>query len=267
LRRRSSPSLVARIRVYWLILLLSTVLATWLGWTLATLPAFHMESLDVSGLSRVSRAEVIARAAIDPDANVWLFDTLAAERRVQAIPYVLSARIRRSLPAHVRVGIVERSPEACVRFAGGAQATVDQTLRVLERGCAQAPLLTYDVRSARGDDPGAFLRDSELAALQADERLLAAAGAPYRRFDHDAFGGLEASLANGIEVLFGDEGDLAPKERLVGSIVAQLGPRLGQVGTIDVRAPSAPVVAYRPKVVHSFSTQYIQGTHRRHHNI
>ncbi|MGP6159043.1 MAG: cell division protein FtsQ/DivIB, partial [Vulcanimicrobiaceae bacterium] len=170
LRRRSRPSLAARIRVYWIVLAAVAALGAWLSWTLATLPAFRMQSLTVSELERVDRAQVVARAAIDPNVNVWLLDTRAAERRIEAIPYVLSARIHRTLPGHVRIDVVEREPEACARFAGGASATVDAPLRVLALDCAGAPQRFYDVRTPARLAAGAFLQNGELRRLQADER-------------------------------------------------------------------------------------------------
>lgn len=242
-------------------------LGAWTAWTLATLPAFHLQALTVSELEHVDRAQVVARAAIAPNVNVWLLDTHAAERRIEAIPYVLAAHIHRTLPGQVRIEVVERTPEACVRFAGGASATVDAPLRVLARGCADAPLRFYDVRAREAATAGAFLQNAELRRLQSDERILAGLGASYRSFGHDGFGGLRATLPGGVAVLFGEEDDLPVKQRLVNPILTHLLGRGGEVATLDLRAVDAPVVVYRPKVVHKFSTQYIQGTHRPDHNM
>jgi cell division protein FtsQ len=254
-------------RMYWIVLALLAALAAWAAWTLATLPAFHLQSLTVDGVEYVERSQVVARAAIDPNLNVWLLDTRAAERRIEAIPYVLRARIHRTLPGHVRIEVVERAPEACVRFAGGASVTVDAPRRVLALGCADAPLRFYDLRARRPASPGEFLQDSELLRLQADERTLTGLGANYRNFEHDGFDGLRTTLPGGVTVLFGDEDDLAAKQRLVDPILERLGSRAEDVATLDLRAPNAPVVVYRPTVVHRFSTQYIQGTHRPDHNM
>ncbi len=253
--------------MYWVVLALVALAGAWLSFTLATLPAFHLQSLTVDGDEHADRAQIVARAAIDRNVNIWLLDTHAAERRIEAIPYVLGAQIHRALPGTVRIAIVERAPEACVRFAGGASVTVDAPLRVLARGCADAPLRFYDVRAKGMPSPGAFLQDAELRTLQSDERTLAGLGADYRTFAHDAFGGLRATLPGGVAVLFGEEDDLPIKQRLVAPILAKLGSGAGDVATLDLRAAETPVVVYRPKVVHKFSTQYIQGTHRANHNM
>jgi cell division protein FtsQ len=244
-RRRVQPSLRARIGRFWLIgLALAAVLGA-AAWGLSGLPVFHLQRLVVAGNARVSRAEIVTRASIDPGQNVWFLDRAAIERRIDGIPYVLAAHVRLRAPATVEIAVVERQPLACVRDGAGHELLVDGELRVLEELCFPEPPLAFDVRSTLDGGPGTFLRDSELRALAADARALGAGGDRYRSFAHDAFGELEATLANGIAVRFGDDADLDRKGRLVGPILAQLGPRAGDVRIVDVRAPATPVVEYR----------------------
>jgi cell division protein FtsQ len=243
-RRRSRPSLAARVRTFWLLGAVAAVALASAGWTLATLPAFRLASLTVTGLAHVTRAEVVRRAAIDPHDNVWLLDRAAIERRIEAIPYVDRARVHRRPLANVWIEVVERSPDGCVRASSETPVTVDASARVLETGCA-ATLPIYRLHAASHAVPGAFLRDPELAALQRDARLLAAAGAHVRELRHDAFDELEVVMPGGLAVRFGDEDDLARKERLIGPILAQLGARAADVRAVDLRAPATPVVEYR----------------------
>ncbi len=244
-RRRSRPTLGARLRTYWLLGLVLAGVAAWATVTVVRLPVFHVKSLTVTGLARVTREQVIARAAIDPEVDVWLLDRTAIERRVEAIPYVESARVGVRPPADVWIEVTERIADACVRDGSGRSLTLDPALRVLETGCADV-LPVFAVRGPLDATPGAFLHDAELAALEADARALAGRGQSYREFDHDAFGQLEATLAGGIRVRFGDDDDdLAGKQRLIDPILAQLGPRAGDVRAVDLRAPSTPVVEYR----------------------
>jgi cell division septal protein FtsQ len=212
---------------------------------LATLPAFRLHALTVTGTSHVGRDEVVARAALDPQANIWLLDTSATERRIESIPYVLAAHVHRRPPGDVWIDVTERTPAACVRDAHGHELLVDAALRVLEEICTPGYGLTYDVRARLDAGAGAFLADPELHALEADADALAADGDRYRAFSHDAFGQLQATMQSGIEVRFGDDDDLARKQRLIGPILAELGPRALDVRTLDVRAPAAPVVEYR----------------------
>lgn len=231
-------------RTYWLLGLVVAGATAWAVVSVARLPAFHLKSLAVTGLVHVSRDEVVARAAIDPNADVWLLNRTAIRRRLEAIPYVDTARVHVRPLAAVWIEVTERVPEACVRDGGGALATVDSALRVLERGCPGGNEV-YAVRTTLDEEPGVFLHDSELAALQSDARALAGRAGRYREFDLDGFGQLEATMASGIRVRFGDDDDLPRKERLIGPILAQLGPRAGDVRAVDLRAPDTPVVEYR----------------------
>ena len=112
LRRRSKPSLGARARTYWIPAILVIAVAAGLGWALAAAPMFRLSRIDVVGNGRVAGSDVIARANLNPNENVWLADVRGAERRIEAIPYVLSAHVHRRFPAAVRISIVERVPEA-----------------------------------------------------------------------------------------------------------------------------------------------------------
>jgi cell division septal protein FtsQ len=239
------PSLRARIGRFWLIGLAVVAILGAGAWGLSGLPVFRLQRLVIAGNAVVPRAEIATRAAIDPGQNVWLLDRSAIERRIDGIPYVLAAHVRVRAPATVEIAVVERRPEACVRDSGGHELLVDSELRVLEEICSPEPPLAFDVRSGIDGGPGVFLHDPELQALAADARSLSTGGDRYRSFAHDAFGELEATLANGIAVRFGDDADLERKRRLVGPILAQLGPRAGDVRSVDVRAPATPVVEYR----------------------
>ena len=244
-KRRSRPSLGARMRRFWLVGLVAVALALWGGWTLVTLPAFKLKSLAITGLERVRGADVVARANIDRSANVWLLDRGAIARRIQALPYVGTARVHVRPLANVWLEIAERRPEACLRDAAHRAYTIDGDARVLETGCDAALPLTFVVRARLDAAPGAFLHDAELATLQRDARALAADGERFHTFSQDAFGELEATMFDGITVRFGGDEDLDRKQRLIAPILAQLGPRAAAVRSVDLRALTAPVVEYR----------------------
>ena len=242
-RRKRSPGAV--LRTYWIVVVAACALGAYGAWTLATLPAFRLQSLRITGLARVSRAQAVARAAIDPHANVWLLDRGAIRRRLEAIPYVGSVHVHVRPMGIVWLEVAERDPDACVRGSDGTTVTVDRALRELEVPCT-GPSRTYVLRTPLEPQPGAYLAEPELRALEDDARILAGTSDRYRRFAHDAFGELDATLQDGVVVHFGDERDLERKQRLVGPILAQLGARAEAVRAVDVRAADTPVVEYRP---------------------
>jgi hypothetical protein len=60
----------------------------------------------------------------------------------------------------------------------------------------------------------------------------------------DRFGGLVATMRDGVQVLFGNGADLARKLALVEPILAQVVHGSRRVTAIDLRAPDTPVVVY-----------------------
>ena len=249
---------MSRLRPYWIVGIVIAALAiAGLGFAIDS-PAFRMKKLAVTGLSHVSRADVARRAAIDPSANIWLLNTRAIESRIEELPYVDTASLVRLPPASVTIAIAERTASACVRDTTGRTMTIDAANRILQNDCDGA-LVSYALRTAIDAPPGAFLHDRELSDLETDGGTLSANATKFSAFSHDRFGELVALMPGGIAVQFGDEGDLAGKERLIGPILTQLGPRAAAVKSVDLRAPTTPVVEYRAPVIRrrpqAFDTQ------------
>ncbi len=244
-KRRWRPTFAARLRRFWILGVALLALVAAGAFALATAPAFRLHELTVTGLSHVARGDVVARAAIDRHANVWLLDAGAIEGRIEALPYVATVHVHRRPLGNLWIDVVERTADGCVQWHGAAEFTIDRSDRVLERGCAASVALAYDLRAGDDVPPGRYVRDPELAALQRDARGLAAATDRFRMLRHDAYGQLEGDLQDGIRIRFGDDRDLGRKQRLVGPILAQLGSRVATVRALDLRAPATPVVEFQ----------------------
>jgi hypothetical protein len=250
-RRRPRRSFAKFVRRFWIIGAALLLLIGWGCWRIVELPVFRVASLSVTGLDRASRADVIARAAIDPQRNVWLLNRAAIERRIEAIPYVATAKVLVRPPAGVTLEVRERTIDGCVRDGAGNGFTIDASRRVLDDACDDPAALVYRLRAPLAVRPGAFANDPELIVLQNDRRALRAGAEGYAALGHDPFGGLQATLRGGIVVKFGDDADLQRadldgKERLVGPILAQVGTEGRAVQAVDVRAAATPVVEFRP---------------------
>src|SRR5438034_8579265 len=74
-------------------------------------PLLRVQDIEIVGATAVSRDEVLSLTRLDGDSMMRL-DLAAAERRVESIPMVQSARLERHWPRTVRVVISERAPWA-----------------------------------------------------------------------------------------------------------------------------------------------------------
>jgi hypothetical protein len=61
----------------------------------------------------------------------------------------------------------------------------------------------------------------------------------------DRFGGVVATLPDGVRLLLGSESDLNRKLTLAKAIRAQVVTQVRPVAAIDLRAPATPVLVYR----------------------
>jgi cell division septal protein FtsQ len=244
LRRRRKPSLAVRLRVGWVFILLILGAASYAGYVLATLPALRVHAIDVRlDGSAVSEPEVLRAAAIDRSRNVWLLDTASIERRIEAIPYVDRATIRRIPPARLVIDVTEREPAACVRRSARS-VTVDERRRVLQTGCARPGAIVVALQAGALGLPGSILEAPELPALLGDARALRAAEIDVRSVAADRFGQLIATQSNGVVLLFGSDADIAQKAKLVAPVLAAA--RGGRtIRAIDLRAPATPTVEYK----------------------
>lgn len=244
-RRRSRPALVARLRVFWVFIVVLMACAAYAGFRVATWPGFFPDAAIVIGAVHVSPDDVRKRAAIARDRNVWLIDKSAAEQRIDALPWVRRAQIHRALPARVAIVVEEREPAACVQ-SGNARYLVDATAHVIETSCAAAreavAIVWPGLGAARA---GATLDASVLARYLSDVATLRAAHLEPVLVDRDRFGGLEATLQGGLAVRFGDDRDLVQKADLVEPILQAYGRRTRDLAAIDLRAPATPVVEER----------------------
>ena len=257
-RRKRSP--MSRLRPYWIVGIIVAGLAVIAVAAIANEPMFHLKTLAVTGLSRVSRNDVVARAAIDPSANVWLLNKRAIEARIETIPYVRTATIHRRPLADVSVAIDERVATNCVRDAVGRVVTIDVENRVLQNDCTDGSLVAYAIRTPIEQRAGDYLHDAELIKLESDAHTLGTTDRRFRAYTYDRFGQLVAFTSDGVAIEFGDEDDLDRKERLIGPIYAQVGSRAGLIKAVDLRAPATPVVEFKTPI-HTIYTRKTSANH------
>ena len=247
LPRRRKPSLAAQVKPFWIVAILLAGAIGWGGAWLVKAPWFRLGriAIDVPIGSPVSVDRVRNAGAIPHDANVWLLDTRGLARRVEALPYVDRASVRRGQfpKPFVEIAVTVRRPAACVQ-AGDTEATIDAASRVLQLGCAADEMIRIDAGTARLPAPGGFVADPAVAGLVADVKLLTDADLGIRSVARDRWGGLDAVDVTGVTLRFGDDADLARKAALIQPVRAGVGTSR-PIRAIDVRSPGTPVVEFR----------------------
>ena len=247
LPKRRKASLAARVMPYWIVLVALVALLAWGATWLARSSWFTVTRVDVEVPlgSPVTQRDVRAAAAIGRDANVWLLNTHAIARRIEAIPYVDRASVHRGQfpQPFVELAVTVRRPTACLR-AAGREVTIDASSRVVQNGCAAPALARIDAGRAKIPAPGGTVGDPDVARLLADAKMLGEASLAVRSLGRDRWGGLVAVDAIGVTLRFGEDGDLAKKAALVGPVRAGIGTRR-PLKAIDLRAPGTPIVEFR----------------------
>lgn len=234
-----------RIRTFWVLGIVLVAALAYGTYRLVAWPGFRLERLEVRGERVTPRDEIVRRAGIDPRANVWLVDFAAVRRRIEALPYVRTAKLRHVARAAIAIDIVEREADGCLEGTAGKRVLIDADRRVLAENCDARPFPAFRVTSVVPPALAAFVHDEELARLQADAHTLQAAGVAYQTLRHDRYGELDVTLSNGVTVRFGDETALELKARLVDPVLRSVAGQQRQVASVDLRAPAAPVVQFR----------------------
>lgn len=210
----------------------------------ATWPGFDPKVIAVRGNHRVSRGEILARAAIAPRVSIWLQNGDAIAKRIETVPYIATASVRRVPPATIRIVVAERAPFAVLRSDADA-ALVDRTLRVLEPATGDDSYPVLVVKPGLTFWPGEFVRTGAVIELRDAYEAIEARHIVPEELGYDGFGGLVVTLRGGLRLLLGGENDLGKKLTLAAAILSQVVSRERRVTAIDLRAPSAPVLVYR----------------------
>lgn len=194
----------------------------------------------VAGTQRLDPSEVRDTADLPLGTSTLRLPLEAARERVEALPLVATAEVRRLDPLTVLVEVIEREPVAVVR-RGDEAVLVDGDGVVVAEG-REPGLPVIRLTTGRLPAPGASI-DEAPAAANAHAALSRLPGpvrslvATYVARGPDE---LDLRLASGTTVRFGRADQVDEKARALGAVIEDLQDR--QVAAIDVRAPSHPVV-------------------------
>ena len=124
------------------------------GWGATRSPLLDVDTVTVSGAAHTRPDAVIRAGGLERGRLMAEIDPAAAARKIEALPWIDSATVRRQWPATVRITVAERTAAAVVETVGGGWAVVDVTGRVLETSAEPAPELPRVVSPAPVAAPG-----------------------------------------------------------------------------------------------------------------
>ncbi len=173
-------------------------------------------------------------------------DLVAVAKRIEALPFVKSARVTRSWPSTVRVAVTSRVPSLVMAVPGGGWAELDHSGRVLARVAARpGGLALLTVQQAHGTlappAVGTSVATFARAGVEVAATLPPAFAGQVTAVTELPRGTVDLSLNSGLTVVLGTAADLHAKYVDVASIIA--GAPLHGAKTIDVSIPQSPTVS------------------------
>jgi cell division protein FtsQ len=209
-----------------------------LSWAALGSSLLDVDRIEVLGSSQVSPEGAVAAAGVSPGVPIMAVDPVRGAARLEALPWVLRAEVRRLFPNRVRISLEERRAAASAARPGGGFVLLDESGRVL----AEAPQRPEGLPEVTGlgapPTPGQWL-----SAARPVLRTVAALPDSLRRqvtMAGVAGSGVTMRLGAVPEVRFGPPRELAAKAAALASLLERLGGR--PVAFVDVQVASAPVV-------------------------
>lgn len=216
--------------------LLSVAVAVLAVATLVRSPLLDVDHVRTTAGEHTTAAAILDAAGIDRRQEMLSVDAGAAERRIEALPWVKSATVTRRWPGTVDVRVTERTATAAVRIADTRWAEVDDTGRVLAVRDAP-PAGMPAVRGVAGRiEEGKQLPSVAADALAVIDATTAALPDGITEVDTD----LDVTLAYGTMVRFGTRAELDEKVAALELVLAQVD--LSCLAIVDLRAPDSPAL-------------------------
>jgi cell division protein FtsQ len=198
-------------------------------------PLLDVDQVKVTGLQRVTAAQVEEAGGIHPgDAMAWL-DPSGAVTGIETLPFVRHATVTRSWPDTVEIAVTERTPVAWIDSPAG-KVVVDGTGRVLVSVAEAPPGMPQLVGTKFVPGPGATIAPVGGARVAAGLTGLVALGT---RSVTVTDTGVTLQLVDGPEIRMGDPSRAGVKVRAALAVLDALAG--APVTYIDVSVPTNPV--------------------------
>jgi cell division protein FtsQ len=225
-----------RLRVLIVIASVVTVLAAAYGVTVS--PLLAVDTIEITGTEHTTPAQVEEAGGIGTgDAMVWI-DPDALATRIEAAPWIRTAKVEREWPRTLRITVTERAPVAWAQASGGPVLVLDGTGRVLESADAPPPGLPRLVDLQTLPTPGGTAAPAAAAAIAAAYGQGAGAVGDVSVVHEAAV----VHLGSGTEVRLGRPTRIAVKLRAADAVLASVSAGGRPPPTyVDVSVPTNPV--------------------------
>ncbi|ORE96651.1 cell division protein FtsQ [Stappia sp. 22II-S9-Z10] len=197
---------------------------------------FEFKGLTLTGQKETSISSIVASAGLAPGASIFTIDGEDLRRRVEALPWVEHATVRKILPGTVQLSISEAAPFARWRSEEGIKLiSEDGTVLsdTVPPSALELPMVAGYRANQRAKDAVALLDANPLYQI----RTRAAVLVGERRWD--------LVLDTGATVMLPEEGASAALDRLAELEMA--GPITMQPVIVDMRLADRTVIELDPK--------------------
>jgi cell division protein FtsQ len=199
-------------------------------------PLFAARDIAVRGASHVPRARIVEVAAIAPGTNVLWLDEAAAERRLEAEPWIARAEVVAEFPSTVRISVTERTAVAVA--SDGVRNTLmagdGTSLGLADRDPAMPVIRLAAGGSVDGPVPGPVGAARALGAMS--PALRDRVGRVVVQLD----GTLELRLEDGPVVRYGTPSDVEAKGQAIWRMLAWADTQGERILRLTVTTPRAP---------------------------
>ncbi|HJP65329.1 MAG TPA: FtsQ-type POTRA domain-containing protein [Actinomycetota bacterium] len=199
---------------------------------------FDARTIEVRGNQHLTRSEVLRLAGVRLGSNLVWFSPGGAQGRLEASPWIASARVSRSLPSTLSISVKERAPVAVVATDPPLLVAADRTVLGPAPPNAGLPRIDRPVERVR---VGALLPASS-AGLQVVRAMPASLRAEVRAVRVEDGGAVVVDLQGGGEALYGDATDAEAKATALQAVLRWAANHGMTPKRIDVRVPSRPAL-------------------------
>lgn len=204
-------------------------------------PLFEVQEVEVEGARQLTEEQVALVTGIRAGENLFALDLAAARRRLEALPVVERAEVRRAFPGRVVVSIRERMPVAYLSTDAGFWALDGEGVALfVDDGLAlSVPIVTATPQPVPA--AGERVEAPHLAAALDFIRALSAEGRAVLVEVRLGPEGVVAYTEDRITVRLGSDGDMSERAWIFEGLLQQFASWGRQVAEVDLRHPKSPV--------------------------